>query len=146
MQASYGWQQLWKMCRLLQRFPMEARFDNRKERMQKWFQFSIALPCEIQSLFSNSMTLKSIHFSSNWRVIFNQMNVLFSGCNCNNHANKCHFDPAVYMASGMISGGVCDDCQHNTMGQHCNECKPHFYPNPYSTMDRPDACIGQFTY
>src|SRR6266576_2250657 len=31
-------------------------------------------------------------------------------CECNNHATRCHFDWAVYNASGMGGGGVCDDC------------------------------------
>ncbi|CAG2189556.1 LAMB1 [Mytilus edulis] len=54
-------------------------------------------------------------------------------CNCNNHATKCHFDPAVYEVSGNLSGGVCDDCQHNTTGTNCQECKEHFLKIPIET-------------
>lgn len=51
-----------------------------------------------------------------WRpAIGNQPNEC-RRCECNNHATRCHFDGAVFNASGMVSGGVCDDCMHNTQG------------------------------
>lgn len=61
-------------------------------------------------------------------------------CNCNNHATKCHFDPAVYEQTGRVSGGVCDDCQHNTMGRNCQFCKPFFYQDPNRRITDPDVC------
>lgn len=45
-------------------------------------------------------------------------------CNCNGHASRCHFDAAVWERSGRVSGGVCDDCQDNTMGLNCEQCMP----------------------
>ncbi|XP_042354687.1 laminin subunit beta-3-like [Plectropomus leopardus] len=62
-------------------------------------------------------------------------------CECNNHAERCHFDRAVYEASGRRSGGVCEDCLHHTTGPKCDQCAPGYQPNPRSKMDRPDACI-----
>lgn len=62
-------------------------------------------------------------------------------CECNNHAQRCHFDQAVYEASGWRSGGVCEDCMHHTTGPKCDQCAPGYQPNPRSQMDRPDACI-----
>ncbi|XP_067913691.1 laminin subunit beta-3 [Heterodontus francisci] len=62
-------------------------------------------------------------------------------CNCNNHSQKCHFDPEVYRASGRISGGVCEDCQHNTMGHNCEKCKPSFYRRPQRDITAIDACF-----
>ncbi|XP_029358209.1 laminin subunit beta-3 [Echeneis naucrates] len=62
-------------------------------------------------------------------------------CECNNHAQRCNFDPAVYEASGQRSGGVCEGCMHHTTGPKCDQCAPGYQPNPRSRMDRPDACI-----
>ncbi|XP_068627747.1 laminin subunit beta-1 [Battus philenor] len=61
-------------------------------------------------------------------------------CTCNNHATTCHFDPAVYNKTGKISGGVCDNCQHNTMGINCERCKPTFYKDPTLDIQSPDVC------
>ncbi|KAM4597673.1 laminin subunit beta-3-like [Polymixia lowei] len=61
-------------------------------------------------------------------------------CECNNHAQRCHFDQAVYEASGRRSGGVCEGCMHHTTGPKCDRCAPGYQPNPRSRMDRPDAC------
>eukprot|EP00062_Callorhinchus_milii_P006208 gi/632946479/ref/XP_007888579.1/ PREDICTED: laminin subunit beta-2-like isoform X2 [Callorhinchus milii] len=63
------------------------------------------------------------------------------GCNCNNHASRCHFDMAVYMATGNVSGGVCDDCLHHTMGRNCELCKPFYYRNPAADIRSHSACI-----
>ncbi|XP_060925892.1 laminin subunit beta-3 [Limanda limanda] len=62
-------------------------------------------------------------------------------CECNNHAQRCHFDQAVYAASWQSSGGVCEGCMHHTTGPKCDQCAPGYQPNPRSRMDRPDACI-----
>ncbi|XP_058795433.1 laminin subunit beta-1 isoform X2 [Phymastichus coffea] len=61
-------------------------------------------------------------------------------CNCNEHSQSCHFDEAVYERSGRVSGGVCDDCQHNTMGQNCELCKPFFYHEPSRDITDYQAC------
>uniref|UniRef100_A0A8D2LJT4 Uncharacterized protein n=1 Tax=Varanus komodoensis TaxID=61221 RepID=A0A8D2LJT4_VARKO len=55
-------------------------------------------------------------------------------CNCNEHSHRCHFDMAVFLATGNVSGGVCDECQHNTMGHHCQLCKPFYYRNPLADI------------
>ncbi|OCT91581.1 laminin subunit beta-3 [Xenopus laevis] len=63
-------------------------------------------------------------------------------CNCNNHADKCHFDPAVYEANGRVSGGVCDDCREGTTGKNCERCRPDYYRNPNRDISHRDACIS----
>ncbi|XP_054836950.1 laminin subunit beta-3 [Eublepharis macularius] len=62
-------------------------------------------------------------------------------CNCNGHSNKCYFDPAVYQASGGVSGGVCEDCQHNTAGRNCEHCKTYFFRNRRYDLSHPEACL-----
>ncbi|XP_052523348.1 netrin-4 isoform X2 [Tympanuchus pallidicinctus] len=61
-------------------------------------------------------------------------------CKCNGHADTCHFDMDAWLASGNRSGGVCDNCQHNTEGQHCQRCKPGFYRDLRKPFSAPDAC------
>ncbi|VDN07204.1 unnamed protein product [Thelazia callipaeda] len=62
-------------------------------------------------------------------------------CECNGHAARCHFDRAVYQASGFVSGGVCDECIHNTQGKNCEQCKPYFYRNPDRPITDPYVCL-----
>lgn len=63
-----------------------------------------------------------------------------SACKCNGHADTCHFDMDAWLASGNRSGGVCDNCQHNTEGQHCQRCKLGFYRDLRKPFSAPDAC------
>lgn len=50
---------------------------------------------------------------------------------------------AVYLATGNIGGGVCDECQHNTMGRNCEMCKPFYYKDPLKDIRDPQICIGE---
>uniref|UniRef100_H2ZT44 Netrin-4 n=1 Tax=Latimeria chalumnae TaxID=7897 RepID=H2ZT44_LATCH len=61
-------------------------------------------------------------------------------CKCNEHADRCHFDMGTWLASGNRSGGVCDNCQHNTEGQNCQRCKPGLYRDPQKPFSAPDVC------
>ncbi|XP_074050024.1 laminin subunit beta-4 isoform X2 [Macrotis lagotis] len=48
---------------------------------------------------------------------------------------------SLYLSSNGASGGVCEDCLHNTMGQHCDHCKPLFFRDPSKAISDPHACI-----
>ncbi|NXE30093.1 LAMB1 protein, partial [Ardeotis kori] len=63
-----------------------------------------------------------------------------AGCDCNEHSRRCHFDMAVFLATGNTSGAVCDGCQHNTMGRRCHLCKPFYYKDPSKDLRDPAVC------
>nr|XP_033773617.1 LOW QUALITY PROTEIN: laminin subunit beta-3 [Geotrypetes seraphini] len=77
-----------------------------------------------------------------WRPADDQNPNECKKCNCNNHSDKCRFDPAVYQASGGISGGVCDDCRDGTMGKNCERCKANYFRHPDRDISHRDACIS----
>ncbi|EDW76145.1 uncharacterized protein Dwil_GK14820 [Drosophila willistoni] len=75
-----------------------------------------------------------------WKPAFGKQTNACKKCECNDHAVSCHFDEAVFTASGHVSGGVCDNCMHNTQGQHCEECMPFFYRDPVEDLRSPYVC------
>uniref|UniRef100_A0A674J2S1 Laminin subunit beta 4 n=1 Tax=Terrapene triunguis TaxID=2587831 RepID=A0A674J2S1_9SAUR len=84
---------------------------------------------------------KEFYNDAPWRPAEGSQDNACKPCKCNGHSDQCHFDMAVYIANDRISGGVCEDCQHHTMGQHCDQCKPFFYRDPRKTISDPRACI-----
>ncbi|KAK3512713.1 hypothetical protein QTP70_023143 [Hemibagrus guttatus] len=61
-------------------------------------------------------------------------------CECHGHAESCHFSRRVWRSTGGASGGVCDDCRHNTAGRKCQRCRPGYRRHPARPLDSPQAC------
>ncbi|XP_075995983.1 netrin-4-like [Genypterus blacodes] len=61
-------------------------------------------------------------------------------CKCHGRARSCHFSRGLWLATGRRSGGVCDDCQHNTEGRHCQNCKKGFYRDLARPKTDPNSC------
>ncbi|CAJ1051391.1 netrin-4 isoform X1 [Xyrichtys novacula] len=62
-------------------------------------------------------------------------------CQCHSHAASCHFSQRVWTASGGTSGGVCDNCRHNTVGRRCQRCRHGYHRHPSLPLNSPHACI-----
>ncbi|NXW12281.1 LAMB4 protein, partial [Circaetus pectoralis] len=84
---------------------------------------------------------KDFYNDAPWRPAEGTQDNACKRCNCNGHSGRCHFDMAVYQASGGVSGGVCEDCRDNTMGQHCDQCKRFFYRDPLKAISDSQACL-----
>lgn len=63
-----------------------------------------------------------------------------SECECHGHADSCHFSHQAWLSSGGISGGVCDDCRHNTVGRRCHRCRHSYHRHPSLSLNSPHAC------
>ncbi|XP_072329192.1 netrin-4-like isoform X1 [Scyliorhinus torazame] len=61
-------------------------------------------------------------------------------CQCHDHAESCHFDSKVWLASGKRSGGICHSCQHHTKGRHCQRCQPGYYRDRKKSLSARDVC------
>ncbi|XP_053724210.1 netrin-4 [Synchiropus splendidus] len=61
-------------------------------------------------------------------------------CECNGHADRCHFSQRVWLSTGGTSGGVCDGCRHNTVGRRCQRCRPGYHRQPSQPIHSPNTC------
>ena len=60
-------------------------------------------------------------------------------CECNQHSKSCVYNE--------IEGyGVCQHCLHNTVGDHCEGCRPLHYHNSSVDFRDPNACPGSCIY
>ncbi|MBN3300896.1 LAMB4 protein, partial [Amia calva] len=97
--------------------------------------------CQHNTEGLNCERCKDFYNDSPWRPAETSTANVCKRCNCNGHSEKCHFDMALYLASGGVSGGVCDNCQNNRVGPKCEQCRPFYYHDPGRPANDPYSCI-----
>uniref|UniRef100_A0A8C1NQ00 Uncharacterized protein n=1 Tax=Cyprinus carpio TaxID=7962 RepID=A0A8C1NQ00_CYPCA len=104
-------------------------------------QVSGVCDCQHNTAGVNCDRCDDLHNDLPWKPAENGNTHTCKRCECNDHADRCHFDAERYEATGRRSGGVCDYCTHHTTGPNCERCADYYYRNPLSDIRSPDTCL-----
>ncbi|XP_075404028.1 laminin subunit beta-2-like [Tenrec ecaudatus] len=96
--------------------------------------------CRHHTAGANCERCQDLHQDQPWRAAEPGQPHACQECECHGHAHSCHFDMALYLGSGNVSGGVCNACQHNTAGRHCHLCQPFFHRDSQEDPRSPRSC------
>ncbi|XP_076046327.1 laminin subunit alpha isoform X4 [Oratosquilla oratoria] len=87
------------------------------------------------------------YIQKKWRPASYSDSFTCEPCNCFNHSTECIYDEEVDrlgqsrdIFGQYEGGGVCQNCQHNTMGINCHECVPGYYRPAGKNLDDADVC------
>ncbi|XP_072529806.1 laminin subunit beta-4 [Salminus brasiliensis] len=97
--------------------------------------------CQHNTIGNNCEKCQDFYNDAPWRPAGNTDPHVCKKCNCNGQSERCRFDLNRYMATGQVSGGVCEDCRNNRMGAQCEQCQPRYYRDPQRSIEDPAACI-----
>ncbi|KAI4872139.1 hypothetical protein NFI96_031073 [Prochilodus magdalenae] len=97
--------------------------------------------CQHNTMGINCEKCQDFYNDAPWRPAESTDPHVCKKCNCNGHSERCHFDPSRYLATGQVSGGVCEDCRNNRVGPQCEQCQPRYYRDPRRSVEDPAACI-----
>lgn len=98
--------------------------------------------CEHNTQGNNCEYCKPFYQDWPWRPAYGKKKNECKKCSCNEHTDTCHFDDRIFSASGNTTGGVCDNCLHNTEGTHCEYCQASFYHDPSKPITDLDTCLA----
>ncbi|KAK6179097.1 hypothetical protein SNE40_011531 [Patella caerulea] len=82
-----------------------------------------------------------------WRRALAEQPFACEPCQCYGHTSECIYDEKIARQRRSIDvygnyegGGVCQNCQDNTMGINCETCVPTYYRPYYVELNATDAC------
>ena len=94
--AQHGRKELWEMCWHVQRSALENE--------HYWWTFPVQRLVRYSKVVFRNTEKYEQFFKFVWSLCLSE-------CQCNDLANRCVFDKAVFEASGGVSGGVCVGCR-----------------------------------
>ena len=101
--------------------------------------------CQHNTEGTNCERCKPNYVQKKWKPGMPDNDNVCEECNCHGHATVCKYVEEVDLKRGSmdiygnyVGGGVCQNCQGNTFGNNCEQCKPGFWRSP--DQPKTDAC------